>query len=67
MTPPYSSQSIGAAERDNQTVKEMVRSALADAGMGQELWAEALAAAVYVRNRSPHAGRDVTPSEAFTG
>jgi len=40
---------------------------LADAGMGQELWAEALAAAVYVRNRSPHAGRDVTPSEAFTG
>ena len=67
MTPPYSSQSIGAAERDNQTVKEMVRSALADAGMGQELWAEALAAAVYVRNRSPHAGRDVTPWEDFTG
>jgi len=35
--------------------------------MGQELWAEALAAAVYVRNRSPHAGRDVTPWEDFTG
>ena len=40
---------------------------MADPGMGQELWAEALAAAVYVRNRSPHAGRDVTPWEDFTG
>jgi len=67
VTPPYSSQSSGAAERVNRTIKEMVRSALADACMGQELWAEALAAAVYVRNRSPHAGRDVTPWEAFTG
>jgi len=67
VTPPYSSQSNGAAERVNPTLKEMVRSALADAGVGQELWAEALAAAVFVRNRSPHAGRDVKPWEVFTG
>ena len=67
VTPPYSSQSNGAAKRINRTIKEMVRSALADAGMGQELWAEALAAAVYVRSRSPHAGCELTPREDFTG
>ena len=67
VTPPYSSQSNGAAECFNRTVKEMVRSALTVAGMEQELWAEALAAAVYARNRSPHTGRYMTPWEAFNG
>jgi len=66
-TPPYSSQSNGVAERANRTIKDRARAALADAGLGPKMWAEAVVAAVYVMNRSPRAGQDKTPWEAFTG
>lgn len=64
---PYTPQQNGKAERVNRTLKERVRAALLDADAEEELWAEALAAAVYVMNRSPKAGATVTPWEAFTG
>jgi len=67
MTAPYKSQKNGKAERVNRTQMERVRAALLDAGAEEELWAEALASAVHVLNRSPKAGLDVTPLEALMG
>ena len=63
----YTPQQNGAAERLNRTLLDKVRSMLADAGMPKTLWAEALATACYVRNRSPVSGRDKTPWELFYG
>lgn len=66
VTLPYSPQSNGKAERVNRTIKERVRAALSDSGLDEQLWAEAAVAAIYVMNRSPKEGKDVTPWEAFT-
>lgn len=66
-TPPYSPESNGKAERVNRTVMERVRAVLAETGLDEGLWAEATVAAIYVMNRTPKEGQDVTPWEAFTG
>lgn len=66
-TLPYTPESNGIAERVKRTIKERVRAALSDAKIGDELWGEAVVAAVFVMNRSPRAGQDLTPWEAFTG
>ena len=64
-TVPYSPEQNGAAERLNRTLMERVRAMLQDAGLPDELWAEAAVTACYLRNRSPVAGRDETPWELF--
>ena len=47
---------------------EMVRSMLADSEMPKSFWAEALATAVYLRNRSPTISVEgKTPYEAIYG
>lgn len=63
----YSPEQNGAAERLNRTLMEKVRSMLAASKLPKNLWAEALATANYVRNRSPVSGKDLTPWELFFG
>eukprot|EP00170_Pyropia_yezoensis_P001182 contig_5326_g1186 len=63
----YCPESNGAAERINRRIKERARAVLAEKGVNDSLWAEALVASVYVINRSPKAGQDVTQWEALTG
>ena len=64
---PKTPQQNGVAERMNRTLVEAVRSMLSDAKLPKCFWAEALATAVYLRNRSPtNAVQGKTPHEAWT-
>ncbi|GAA5829977.1 hypothetical protein JCM3770_000360, partial [Rhodotorula araucariae] len=66
--PPYSPQSNGVAERVNRSIVEGVISLLNQAGAPKDLWAEALHAFVFVKNRSPHAAlRGRVPLAAWRG
>lgn len=53
LTVAYTPQQNGVAERANRTLVEMARSMLIHANLPQNLWAEAVLTAVYLRNRSP--------------
>lgn len=67
-TAPYSPQQNGVAERKNRTVMEMARTILKQLNTPLEFWAEAVATAVYILNRSPTSALDrLTPHEALTG
>ena len=67
-TVPYSPQQNGIAERLNRTLVERARSMLMESHLSVDLWAEAVATAVYLRNRSPtKALSAVTPQEAWRG
>ena len=68
MTVPRSPQQNGVAERKNRTILNMARSMLKIKKLPKEFWAEAVACAVYLSNRSPT--RSVwgkTPQEAWSG
>ena len=67
LTAPYTPQQNGAAERLNRTLMERVRAMLQDMQLPQHLWAEAVVAANYVRNRSPSLDRSQTPWELLMG
>lgn len=67
-TTPYSPQQNGVAERMNRTLMEKARSMLSGAGLEQKFWAEAVATACYLINRSPTSALvDKTPMEAWSG
>ncbi len=51
LTIAYTPQQNGVAERMNRTLLDLVRSMLHTAKVSKSLWAEALATAVYIRNR----------------
>lgn len=65
---PYSPQQNGRAERDMRTIVESARTILHAKGLSLRFWAEAVACAVYVLNRSGPTGVDEkTPYELWFG
>lgn len=66
-TAPYTPQQNGKAERLNRTLMDRARAMLIDSGLPNNLWAEAVRTANYIRNRSPVSNKSVTPFEAFHG
>src|SRR5438477_4171093 len=67
-TAGYSPQSNGVAERMNRTLFDKACTMLDASGAPLELWAEAILAAAYIRNRLPsQALNGKTPHEAWTG
>ncbi|CAA7045430.1 unnamed protein product [Microthlaspi erraticum] len=68
LTMPRTPQQNGVAERKNRTILEMARSMLKSKNLPKELWAEAVACAVYLSNRSPtRSVSGKTPQEARSG
>ena len=68
LTIPKCPEQNGVAERFNRTLVEMVRSMLADSELPKSFWAEALATAIYLQNRSPTKPVEgKTPYEAIYG
>jgi len=53
ITPPYTPEHNGIAERANRTIMEMVRGMLFDARLGKEFWGYAALAAVHIINHLP--------------
>ena len=67
-TIPYTPQQNGKAERLNRTIMDNVRASLYHAKLPLYLWAEAVAAIVYLRNRSPTSSfKGATPYERWHG
>jgi hypothetical protein len=63
----YSPEQNGTAERLNRILMERSRAMLVDSGLPEELWAEAVVTANYVRNRTPVSAHGKTPWEMFYG
>ncbi len=58
VTPPYTPQYNGIAERINRTLMEMARAMLSQAGLPHSFWAEAVVVACYLKNKCPHSALD---------
>lgn len=67
LTPAYTPQLNGVAERKNRTILDMARSMVKGKDLPREFWAEAVATAVYLLNRCPTKSvRNMTPEEAWS-
>ena len=68
-TVPDSPQQNGVSERLNRTLLEMARAMMADSELPKCLWAEAISAACYVKNRLPTSclKDNQTPYECWYG
>ena len=69
LTVPYTPEQNGVSERMNRTLMESARTMMARAGLPDSCWAEAVAAAAYVRNRTPTRAfkEPTTPYERWYG
>ena len=68
ITPPYTPEHNGIAERANRTIMEMVRCMIYDTRFGQEFWGFAALTAVHIINRLPSsAHNNKTPFEIWFG
>ncbi len=69
LTVPHSPQQNGVAERLNRTIVESARSMLSHSKLPNKLWAEAVATAVYIRNRVTNSANEdhFTPFEKWYG
>ena len=66
-TQPYSPDMNGVAERMMRSIVQDASAMLWGAHLGIPFWYEAVKTAVYLKNRKPHAARDKTPFELWTG
>ena len=67
VTPPYSPESNGVAERKNRTLKNMVKAMLISSGAPLNLWGEAILSACLIQNIIPYKKTDKTPYELWSG
>ena len=68
LSAPYSPAQNGVAERFNRTLMESARTMMAQAGLSEHYWAEAVATAAYLRNRVPTRSlKKTTPYEKWYG
>jgi len=65
LTIPYTPQQNGRAERKNRSLVEMTRSRLADSGLPNLCWGEAITTANHLQNRLPTANDSITPYEKW--
>ena len=67
LSAPYMHYQNGQIERDVQNVFDKVRTLLLSYDVPPKFWEFAVKTSVYLINRLPTTGRDVTPYEAVTG
>ena len=67
VTPPYSPESNGVAERKNRTLKEMMNAMLVSSAAPNNLWGETILSACFLQNRLPHKKTKKTPYELWKG
>ena len=67
LTIPHTPQQNGVAERQNRTLMESARAMLSHSGLPNKFWAEAVATAAYLKNRSTTSANEdqLTPYEKW--
>ncbi|KAL8120719.1 hypothetical protein AgCh_017774 [Apium graveolens] len=65
VTPPYTPESNGVAERKNITFKDMINNMLINSGLSKYMWGEDLNMACHILNRVPLKHMEKTPYELW--
>ena len=67
VTPPYTPQHNGLAERRNRTLLNMARSMIKQKSLPHKFWGEAVTTAAYILNKCPTKKLKMVPEEAWCG